>query len=328
MALGEIEEKPFSSTIHVSGMIDVPPQNRAVVSAVMGGYIKDTPLLVGDLVKRGQLLVTVENPEFVTLQQNYLEAKEKLNYLKAEYERQIQLRSENITSQKNFLKAESEYKAVQAQYNGLKQRLRMLNFSTTDIDAGTIFPISKIYAPIAGSITKMNVVKGLFVSPAAAILEIIDNDHIHLELHVFEKDIMKLRKGQTIWFNIPESSSETFEAKVYLIGANIEENRTIKIHGHLKNESDHNFLTGMFVEADIVTADSLKKALPSEAVANLDDSWYLLQLISKNDEEYVFKKVEIQQGDQYNEYTSIETNASLDESDKFLTKGIFNVLNE
>ena len=75
----------------------------------------------------------------------------------------------------------------------------------------------------------MNVVKGLFVSPAEEILEIIDNDHIHLELNVFEKDIMKLEKGQTIWFKIPESSSETFEAKVYLIGANIEENRTIKI---------------------------------------------------------------------------------------------------
>ena len=143
MALGEIEERPFSSTIHVTGTIHVPPQNRAVVSAFMGGYIKDTPLLIGDVVKRGQSLVTIENPEFVTLQQNYMEAKEKLNYLKAEYERQIQLRSENITSQKNFLKAESEFKTVQAQYNGLNQRLRMLNFSTSEIEAGTLFRVSK-----------------------------------------------------------------------------------------------------------------------------------------------------------------------------------------
>ena len=102
----------------------------------------------------------------------------------------------------------------------------------------------------------------------------------------------------------------------------------LKFDGHLKNESGHNFLTGMFVEADIVIAESLKKALPSGAVANLDDTWYLLRLLSKNEEEYVFKKVEIQQGDQYNGYTSIETNTPLGATDKFLTKGIFNVFNE
>ena len=73
MLLGNLEQKSFPTVVNVNGMIDVPPENRAVVNATMGGYIKTTPLLVGDVVRKGQVLATIENPEFVMLQQEYME---------------------------------------------------------------------------------------------------------------------------------------------------------------------------------------------------------------------------------------------------------------
>ena len=88
MALGTIENKSVPVKISVNGMIDVPPENKAVVNSTVGGYIKTTPFLEGDIVKKGQALVTLENPEFITMQQEYMEVKEQLNYLKAEYDRQ------------------------------------------------------------------------------------------------------------------------------------------------------------------------------------------------------------------------------------------------
>ena len=99
MEVGQLTEKPFAETVQTSGMIDVPPQSRAVISAFAGGYIKNTPLLVGDKVSKGQRLVTLENPEFITMQQNYLETAEQLSYLKSEYERQQIMFDEKITSQ-------------------------------------------------------------------------------------------------------------------------------------------------------------------------------------------------------------------------------------
>ena len=86
-------------------MIDVPPENRASVTAFMGGFVKKTPLLVGDRVKKGQLLVVLENQEFVQMQQDYLEVFNQLDYLKAEFERNQTLFKEKIASQKNFLQA-------------------------------------------------------------------------------------------------------------------------------------------------------------------------------------------------------------------------------
>ncbi len=328
MVLGSLEEKSFPVTIQTNGIIDVPPENRAVVSATMGGYIKRTPLIIGDAVKKGQRLVTIENPEFVTLQQNYMEVKQQLAYLESEYNRQKTLREENISSQKSFLKAESEFKTANARYNGLKKQLTMLNISTTQVEQGNISSTASIFAPISGSITQMNVTKGTYVSPATPILEIIDNDHIHLELSVFEKDIMKVKKGQSIQFRIPEASEETFGAEVHLIGTSIGENRTINVHGHLHEEGANNFLTGMFVDAVIVTENTSSKALPSEAIIEEEGKFYVLRTIATRDTGYTFEQLEVQPGHTADGFTEIIIAEALSDGDTFLTKGAFDVLEE
>ena len=328
MSLAGLADKPFLTLVSATGMIDVPPENRAVVSATMGGYIRTTPLLIGDKVKKGQLLLTIENPEFVTLQQQYMEINEQLSYLKAEYERQATMKAENITSQKSFLKAESEYKTAVARHTGLDRQLRMLNLSPTRVRNGQISSIVSIYSPISGSITKVNITKGSYVSPATSIMEIINNDHIHLELSVFEKDIMKIRRGQKIEFKIPEASSENYEAEVHLVGKSIETDRTVKVHGHLEDETGKKFLPGMFVDASIVTDSTLAKALPSESVVLVDKIPYVLLLAKKEGNIYYFNQVKVALKTNYNGFSLIESKQVFKPNAQFLSRGAFNLLGE
>ncbi|MFT4838758.1 MAG: cobalt-zinc-cadmium efflux system membrane fusion protein [Nonlabens sp.] len=328
MILGVLEEKSFPNIVSVNGMIDVPPENRAVVNATMGGYIKTTFLLVGDVVRKGQVLVTLENPEFISLQQEYMEVNEQLSYLKSEYDRQVRMKAENITSQKSYLKAESEYKTAIAKHTGLDKQLRMLNILPSNVRAGKISSVVSIYAPISGSITKVNISKGSYLSPATEILEIIDTDHIHLELSVFEKDIMKIKKGQEIDFKIPEASSKTYKAEVHLVGTSIEENRTIKVHGHLDNDEKTHFLTGMFIDANIITDSAIAKALPSQTVVEVDGVFYVLVLDQKEDDTYYFNQEEIVVKRSYNGFTVIENKSSFDSETKFLTQGAFNLIGD
>ncbi|MCL5129384.1 efflux RND transporter periplasmic adaptor subunit [Algibacter sp. L4_22] len=328
MTLANLEEKAFPNVVSVNGMIDVPPENRAVVNATMGGYIKTTPLLIGDKVRKGDILVTIENPEFVSMQQSYMEVNEQLTYLKAEYDRQVTMKAENITSQKSFLKAESDYKTGVAKHRGLEKQLSMLNISPSRIRSGYITSVVSIFAPISGSVTKVNVTKGTYVSPATSILEIIDNDHIHLELSVYEKDVMAIKKGQKIDFKIPEASSETYKAEVHLVGTSIESNRTIHVHGHLENESDNNFLVGMFVEAHIITSSISAKALPNESIIDVDGFSFVLVLDEKDDDIYYFNQIKVDVKENYNGYTVIENIADFEPYTKFLTKGAFNLLGE
>lgn len=325
MAFGTMEIKPMPVKVSVNGMIDVPPENRAIVNSTVGGYIKTTPFLVGDEVKKGQALVTLENPEFVTMQQEYLEVKEQLNYLKAEFDRQQIMWEENITSKKNYLKAESAYKTTMAKYNGLKKQLIMLNISPSNVEKGRISSIVTIYAPISGSISKVNVNRGTYVSPAMSIIEIIDNSHIHLELSVFEKDVMNIEKGQAIVFQIPEASKDTFQGEVHLVGSTIGENRTIKVHGHPLDESNI-FLTGMFVNADIITDEKTANVLPEAALVELEDDYYVLRLNEATASDYYFDQIKVNVGNSMIGFKEVLENAKINKTDEFLINGAFNLI--
>ena len=327
MQLGKLSEQSFPLVVQSTGMIDVPPQSRAIISSFAGGYVQKTPLLVGSKVRKGQVLVTLVNPEFVEMQQSYLETAQQLTYLKSEYNRQKTLVEEQISSQKSFLKAESDYKSALAIYNGLKKKLQMLNINISAVEAGNITSEISLYASIHGSVTKMNISKGTYVSPADEIMEIINTDHIHLELAVFEKDILKIKEGQKIVFNIPEALEDTFEAEVHLVGTSIDtKNRTVKVHGHLEDDKNHNFALGMFVNAQIITESSQALALPIDAIIKLDDKYYVLLINSKEEARYVFNQKEVTIGSSFNGYTMIKNKDDFTEKDLFLVKGAFNLI--
>lgn len=325
MEMGSLEEKEFAKTISTTGLIDVPPQSKAVISAFSGGYIKETPLLIGDEVKKGERLVTIENPEFISMQQNYMETAEQLNFLKSEYDRQKTMFEENITSQKKFLKAESEYKTAVARTNGLKKNLQMLNINPEAVLQGNIVSQVNIYSPINGYVTHVFVNTGTYVSPADQIMEIINTDHVHLELKVFEKDLLHIKKGQEILFKIPEASQDYFEGEVHLVGTTIEaKNRMALVHGHIEEDSETNFSTGMFIEADIVTGTSTDLALPEDAVIELEGEYFVLLLEGEDENEYELHPIEVKVKARYRGFVSFET--QLPSDGKFLTEGGFSLL--
>lgn len=330
MELGRMEENTFPVTVEATGMIDVPPDNKAIISSFADGYVKKNPLLIGDRVKKGQFLVSLENPDYVQMQQDYLDAMEQMKYLKSEYDRQKALIEENITSEKNYLKAESGYKRNLSKYQSLRKKLQMLNLDPQAVENGTISSTVRIYAPISGSIAEMNINKGMYVSAADELMRIIDTDHLHIELNVFEKDVMKLKKGQEIRFIIPEASTDTIEGKVHLVGTAInEEKRTVKVHGHFKDEEQKtNFATGMFVEAGIITDQDNAKALPTQSIVSLDDTDYVLVLQKKTDSGYVFTRREVMTGDAFNGFTIIKNTSDFKQDDQFLTKGAFPLIKE
>ncbi|MCB0399338.1 MAG: efflux RND transporter periplasmic adaptor subunit [Winogradskyella sp.] len=321
MVLDSLKTLDFSTGIAVTGMIDVPPKNKSSISTFVGGYVSQTPLLVGDVVKKGQLLVSLKNPEYVEIQQNYLEIAEQLNYLKVEFNRQKTLFDEEITSEKNYLKAQSTYKSSLATYNGLKKKLQMMNISPTAVEQGNITSTISLYAPINGNVTKVNVSNGTYVSPNDVILEIVDIDHIHLELSVFEKDIMHIKKGQKIQFKIPEASEKTFEAEVHLVGTTIDETtRRVEVHAHVDDDSN-NFIVGMFVEAKIITDSKKSIGLPNEAIIKENNENYVLLLEEVTTDKYQFKKLKVSVGQKDESHTEILNPDSL-QNKQILVKGI------
>src|SRR5690606_35183060 len=182
MELGKISMQQFNTVVNANGMFAVPPQNQADVSAYFAGYVKDIKLLPGHAVKKGQVLFTIENPEYVQAQQNFLEAKGRLSYLKSDYERQKELLADNVTSQKNFLKAESEYTVTLAQFQSLKMKLSLMNINPNTLTGENIRSVISVTSPLSGYATTVNASKGMYLNPSDIAVTITNTDDLHIEL--------------------------------------------------------------------------------------------------------------------------------------------------
>ena len=328
MEIGNPTEQDFDVAVKASGKIDVPPQNRAKITSFIGGNVKATSLLVGNKVVKGQALLTMENTEFLDIQKEYIEVAEQISYLKSEFDRQKTLYDEKITSQKNYLKAESDYKRTKGMYQSLRAKLLLLNINPSNVEKGKLTSVITIFSPITGDIVIMNANVGMYISPSDVILEIVDTSHLHLELSVFEKDILKIKVGQKIKFTVPEASKEVFDAEVHLVGKSIEGNdRTINVHGHLDDAIKQQLLTGMFVESEIITDSKKGLAIPKDALITENQKFYVLLLKSQNDKEYTFEKVQVEKGVSSENFVEIMPNESIKPNSKLLTKGVFDVVN-
>jgi cobalt-zinc-cadmium efflux system membrane fusion protein len=328
MEIASPVEQDFDVSINTSGKIDVPPQNRAKVTSFIGGYVKSTKLLVGDKVTKGQALLTLENTEYLDIQKDYLEVAEQIKYLQSEFERQKTLYDEKITSQKNYLKAESDYKRTRGMYQSLRAKLQLLNINPSNVEKGKLTSVVTIFAPISGDIVIMNANVGMPVAPSDVILEIVDTNHLHLELAVFEKDILKVKVGQKISFSVPEASKEVFNAEVHLVGKSIEGNdRTINVHGHLEDNIKQRLLTGMFVEAKIKISSKKGLAIPTEALISENNKYFVLLLDNDKSNIFSFKKVAVTLGEKSEKAVEIIPNNQINASSKILVKGVFDLAN-
>ncbi|MBP7318388.1 MAG: efflux RND transporter periplasmic adaptor subunit, partial [Flavobacterium sp.] len=163
--------------------------------------------------------------------------------------------------------------------------------------------------------------------PSDVILEIVDKDHLHLELAVFEKDILNVKTGQKINFRVPEASKEVFNAEVYLVGKSIEgNNRTINVRGRLDDSIKQKLLTGMFVEAEIIVDSKKGLAIPSEALLTENNKNFVL-LLENEKNGYSFKKVSVTVGEKSEKFVEIIPNTIINASSKILTKGVFDLAN-
>lgn len=294
-----IRNMNLGSDLTVNGMISVPPQNLVSVCLPLGGFIKSINIIPGKAVKKGQVLATVENPEFIQLQQDYFENLSKLEYTEADYNRQKELYNQNASSAKNFQLVSSEYKSLKAKVNAIEQKLALIGLNKTALSENKITSSVQIVSPINGYVKSINVNTGKYVNPTDVLFEISDNSEILLELTVFEKDIEYMKEGQNLRFYLINNSTEEHIAKVYQVGRSINEDKVVKVYAKVDKPSI-NMLPGIIVNAIIETGEREVTALPNDAFVRFDEKDYIF-IFDKDKKENgkditEFKMVEVKKG--------------------------------
>jgi membrane fusion protein, heavy metal efflux system len=307
--LGKVEPRQISGTIKVNGVLDVPPQQLVSISAPLGGFLRNTALLQGSRVRKGETIATVENLDFIQVQQDYLEAKGNFEFARTDYERQQELSKENINSQKTLQQARASHMTWQGRYNGLKEKLKVLNISSAAVENGELVSSIELFSPITGYVTQVNANIGKFVNPTDVLFEIVDTRHLHAELIVFEKDVSKLKIGQKVRFTLANETEER-TATVYLIGREISADRTVQIHCHIDKE-DTELLPGMYLNALVETGGASVPALPELSVIDyLGKKYVFVQATDTTGvgpEERVFEMTEVEVGNTEFGFTEIKS---------------------
>ncbi len=322
LLLGNVERRNVSGTIKANGILDVPPQNLVTISAPWGGFVKTTELLQGMKVKKGQVIVTLEHPDYIQLQQDYLESKSQLDFLQLEYQRQEELAKENVNAAKTLQQSRSNYFGTKAKVLGLLAKLKFINIDPAELEKGVIRSTINLYSPISGYVTQVNINVGMHVNAADVMFRIIDNTHLHAEAQVFEKDITKLKIGQPVRLTLSNDSRE-LTAKVYLIGKEITPDRTVRVHCHLDQE-DPTLIPGMYFSALIETDNQTVNALPENAVVNFEGKDYIF--VVKNEALRQYQMTEIKRGSSANKFVEITLPADFPVQTPVVIKGTYELL--
>ena len=322
ITLGSLQNKIIGEQIQVSGIMDVPPQGLISINAPYGGFIKKTDLLAGSHVHKGDLMVEIVHPDYIQLQQDYLDSKSQLEIATKELERQNALYKEQVASDKVVQQAESDYKIIKNKVNALEEKLLLIGFTPKQIKANGISGSVSIYAPISGYIKTVNINIGKYVTPTDMMFELVDTEHLHAELNVFEKDIAKVQPGQKIIFTLPNDNEKERTASVYLLGKSINSDRTISIHGHLDKE-DNTLLPGMYIKGFIETQRKDALTLPDEAFVNAEGKTYVFMAKGHNK----YEKLEVSKGSTEKGFTEAVFKVKMDtDNTKFAVSGAYTLL--
>lgn len=269
-----IEKRSLSSVLKVNGMLEAPPQNLHSINAPYGGFIKETEMLEGSKVSKGQVIAVLEHPDYIQMQQEYMNSVSQLAFLEKDLERQRELHKGNATAVKVLQKSESEYNSMLSAVKGLEAKFSLIGINKDEVKQGKISSVITLRSPINGHVTKVNANIGKYVSSQDVIFEIVNTEDLHVELTVFEKDIGKIRVGQKIRFSLANEPDIERTATVYLIGRSFDDSRSAHVIGHL-DKVDPQLLPGMYINAIIELGDVIGATVPREAVVMSEGKKYV-----------------------------------------------------
>ena len=173
-----------------AGSGQITATNSATLSTRMMGFVDRIPVKVGQKVAKGQLLVAIKNADLhakkAQVEASILEAKAGFQNAEKDYQRFVNLFSQNSASQKELDDMTSRFEMAKARYEAARQ---MMN----EVDAQ--FAYANISAPFSGVVTNTHVDEGAMANPGMPLVSVEAPGAFEIEAKVAENYINQLKVG-------------------------------------------------------------------------------------------------------------------------------------
>lgn len=275
---GKIEQRNISSLLKVNGKIEVPPQNMVSVSVPMGGYLRSSKLLAGMHINKGEVIATMEDQQYIQLQEDYLTAKAHYSSIEAEYKRQKSLNENKASSDKVFQNAETEYLSQKILIKSLSEKLKLIGLNPDNLNENTISKSINITSPIDGFVSEVKMNIGKYATPTDVLFELVNPSDIHLTLTIFEKDLYKISIGQKIFAYNNTHPDKKYTCEIILIGKDVTPERTIQVQSHFE-QYDKSLIPGMYMNAEVEVGTNNAFVIPNEGLVRFEGKQYVFNQI-------------------------------------------------
>lgn len=262
----EADEAEVHERIAVTATIQANQDRLAHVAPRVPGRIVGITAKLGDRVKAGQALASLDSIEIGEAHSAYRQADSQFKLAQADFERAEKLHAEQIVPEKDYLRSRSELEKARANLRATTDKLRLMGVAPSH--DGSVFPLA---APFAGTVIEKTAVLGELAQPDKSLFTVADLSVVWIEANLFEKDLGKIKVGATVGVSVAAYPDELFKGRLtYISSVMDKESRTIKARVEVAN-ADGRLKPDMFANAAIDTATAGKAlTVPTGAVLLLE----------------------------------------------------------
>lgn len=327
--------QPFTSYLTIPAKVITNQDHEAQIGSLVQGRVHKVFVKVGDYVKAGQILMTVEGLGVGEIKAHFLIAKATLDFAEANYERQKKLFDEKIGSQKTLLEGQAEYEKALAEYKAEDKKIHSAGLSDEDVINGKLSEehtsgTLPIRSSINGMVVERNVVIGQFVDATTNAFKVINTNNVWVDGQIYEKDLAKINQKTNALFTSTTYQNEKFSGRIIYIGQTVDEHsRTIKVRGEFGN-ANKKLKPQMFGELKLpVDVKAKGMLIPEESIVK--ETWQEYVFVQTSDSSstnggQAFEKRIVITGITVDD--QIEIKEGLNEGEKIVSKGVFYLKSE
>lgn len=310
----------LAGAISATGKVEANADRIAHVSPRISGKIVSVRASLGDSVSAGQALATLDSIELGEALSRYHQSRTKLDLAQSNMERIKSLVERKIAARKDILQAETDYKTAQTELHTDEERLALYGLSTSALKGeNRARPLLPVKSPISGIITEKHAIVGELSDPSKSLYTVADLSSVWVMVDINEKDLAKVRKGQTAIVMVGAFPDLKLKGRITYIADLVNEStRTVKARIEVANPG-RKLKPEMFATVELTLAADAPPvlAVPEDAVQELDGK--KLVFVTENGTEFEQRPVELGRA----AGGMVEITGGLKEGERYAAKGGF-----
>ncbi len=326
LTLTNVSKVAMREILRIPGNIGLDEQRVARIGASVTGRITDIDVTLGQQVKQGQLLATLNSTELAQNQLAFIKALQQIELQSKAVERARLLLEADVIGSAELQRREVELSAARAELNASRDQLQVLGMSDKAIDAlarsKNIRSVTSVSSKLSGIVIERKVNLGQVVQPSDELFIVADLSHVWAIAEVPERQAELIQKGQDVTIEIPALGGKHFTGKLIYVSDTVNpETRTVTVRTDLDN-ADGSIKPEMLSSMLVQSRPTEQLAIPIEAIVRENDRDHVFVQTAPNQ----FKLRAVRLGHEYEGKRAVLSD--LAEGDTIVAAGAFHLNSE